>query len=44
VNGDAQHFRDIRKRHQLVTGLECHDHLPLVDGSQVAFWATESAW
>jgi hypothetical protein len=28
VNGDAQHFRDIRERHQLVTGLECHDHLP----------------
>jgi hypothetical protein len=28
VNGDAQHFRDIRKRHQLVTRLECHDHLP----------------
>jgi hypothetical protein len=27
VNGDAQHFRDIRERHQLVTGLECHDHL-----------------
>jgi hypothetical protein len=28
VNGDAQHFRDICERHQLVTGLECHDHLP----------------
>jgi hypothetical protein len=28
VNGDAQHFRDILKRHQLVTTLECHDHLP----------------
>ena len=28
VNGDAQHFRDIRERHQLVTSLECHDHLP----------------
>jgi hypothetical protein len=26
VNGDAQHLRDIRKRHQPVTGLECHDH------------------
>src|SRR5215217_5910406 len=39
VNGNAQHFRDIRERHQLVTGLECHDHLPLVDGSQRAFSA-----
>src|SRR5215211_6773822 len=29
VNGDAQHFRNVRERHQLVTGLECHDHLPL---------------
>jgi hypothetical protein len=28
VNGDAQHFRYIRERHQLVTGPECHDHLP----------------
>ena len=27
VNGDAQHFRDIRQRHQLVTGLQRHDHL-----------------
>ena len=39
VNGNAQHFRDIRKRHQLVTGLECHDHLPFVDGSRTAFSA-----
>jgi hypothetical protein len=30
MNRDAQHFRDIRERHQLVTGLECHDHLPFV--------------
>jgi hypothetical protein len=37
VNGNAQHFRDIRKRHQLVTGLECHDHLPFVDRSQSIF-------
>jgi hypothetical protein len=27
VNGDAQHFRDIRQRHQLFTGLQRHDHL-----------------
>ena len=27
VNGAAQHFRDIRQRHQLVTGLQRHDHL-----------------
>ena len=27
VDGYAQHFRDIRQRHQLVTGLQCHDHL-----------------
>src|SRR5215207_4003142 len=27
VNGDAQHLRDIRQRHQLVTGLQRHDHL-----------------
>ena len=27
VNGDAQHFRDIRQRLQLVTGLKRHDHL-----------------
>jgi hypothetical protein len=33
LNGDAQHFRDIRERHQLVTSLECHDHLPF-RGSQ----------
>jgi hypothetical protein len=33
MNGDAQHFRDIRERHQLVTGLEGHDHLPF-RGSQ----------
>jgi hypothetical protein len=39
VNRNAEHFRDIRKRHQLVTGLECHDHLPFVDGSQRAFSA-----
>src|SRR5215218_6598126 len=32
VNGNAQHFRDVRKRPQLVTGLECHDHRPFVDG------------
>src|SRR5215203_3998701 len=24
VKGDAQHFRNIRERHQLVTGLKCH--------------------
>ena len=41
VNGDAQHFRDICERHQLVTGLECHDHLPFVDGSQRAFRPAE---
>jgi hypothetical protein len=35
VNGDA-HFRDICERHQLVTGLKCHDHLPFVDRSPVA--------
>ena len=28
VNGNAQHFRDIRERHELVSCLECHDHLP----------------
>ena len=33
VNGDAQHLREIRKRQQSVTGLECHDHL-LSRGSQ----------
>ena len=26
VNRDAQHLRDVRERHQPVTGLECHDH------------------
>jgi hypothetical protein len=44
VDGYAQHFRDIRERHQLVSGLECHDHLPFVDRSRVAFGAAESAW
>jgi len=45
VNGNAQHFRDIRKRHQLVTGLECHDHLPF-RGSQFrqGFGPIDSAW
>ena len=26
VNRYAQHLRDVRERHQPVTGLECHDH------------------
>jgi hypothetical protein len=39
VNGNAQHFRDIRERHQLVIGLECHDHLPFRGSSQLAFLA-----
>jgi hypothetical protein len=33
VNGDAQYFRYFRERHQLVTGLECHDHFLFVDRS-----------
>jgi hypothetical protein len=28
MNWNAQHFRDIRERHELVSCLECHDHLP----------------
>jgi hypothetical protein len=27
VNGDVQHLREIGKRHQFVSGLECHDHV-----------------
>jgi hypothetical protein len=38
MNGNAQHFRDIRKRHQLVTGLECHDHLPFHASQSGSFW------
>jgi len=41
VNGDAQHFRYLRERHQLVSGLECHDHLPFVDRSLGRVWAAE---
>src|SRR5829696_2896502 len=33
VKGDAQHFRNIRERHQLVTGLKCHHLFLLVDRS-----------
>jgi hypothetical protein len=40
VNGDAQHFRDIRKRHQLIANLECHDHLPSLEWQLVAVWDT----
>jgi hypothetical protein len=45
MNGDAQHLRDIRERHQFVTGLECHDHLPS-RGSQfdAGLVPAESAW
>jgi hypothetical protein len=28
MNWNAQHFRDIRERHELVSCRECHDHLP----------------
>jgi hypothetical protein len=28
MNWNAQHFRDISERHELVSCLECHDHLP----------------
>ena len=28
MNWNAQHFRDIRERHELVSCLECHDDLP----------------
>ena len=31
MNWNAQHFRDIRERHELVSCLECHDHLPSRD-------------
>ena len=33
VNRDAQHLRDLRKRHQSFTGLECHDHPFSVPGA-----------
>src|SRR5215212_7434631 len=42
VNGNAQHFRDIRKRHQLVTGPECHDHRPFVDGQSGGIFGAPS--
>src|SRR5215217_8492105 len=42
VNGNAQHFRDVRKRHQLVTGLECHDHRPFVDGQSGGIFGAPS--
>jgi hypothetical protein len=35
VNWNAQHFRDISQRHQLVAGLHCHDHLLSVDGKSI---------
>jgi hypothetical protein len=43
VNGDPQHLREIRKRHQFVTRLDCHDHL-LSRGSQLDAGCAESAW
>jgi hypothetical protein len=37
VKGDAQHFRYIRERHQLVTGIKCHDLFLLVIAVQAEF-------